>query len=111
MANTRPITLLTSLRKLLSLIALERIKPFMESFISKGQSGYRHHRGTLDVAWAYSWLKATAWRYQRAVYVLGIDMSKAFDTIDRCKLIQVIESNCKASDCRIIRLLLSGTTL
>ena len=45
---------------------------------------------TTDIAWAYSWLKANSWKYQRAIHVVGIDMSKAFDTVDRRKLMAVI---------------------
>ena len=45
------------------------------------------------------------------IYVIGIDMSSAFDTIDRNKLLQIIETFLSEDDVRMIRRLLSKTTL
>ena len=105
--NTRPITLLNAYRKLLSLIALFRLQPDLEKFVSPAQCGFRRRRSTTDIAWAYSWLKANSWKYQRAIHVVGIDISKAFDTVDRRKLMAVIDSITDVSTARIIRVLIS----
>ena len=42
---------------------------------------------------------------------MGIDMSSAFDTIDRQKLVDIVESFLDEDEARIIRRLLSNTTL
>ena len=73
--NTRPITLLNAYRKLQSLIALFRLQPDLEKFVSPAQCAFHRRRSTTDIAWAYSWLKANSWKYQRAIHMVGIDMS------------------------------------
>ena len=74
--NLRPITLLNIIRKVLSNIALARIRPKIEKFVSPGQSGFRQGRGTADVVWTHKWKIATALSLQAEDYfVLGIDLS------------------------------------
>ena len=43
--------------------------------------------------------------------ILGIDMSRAFDTIRRDRLMQILETFLDDSELRMIRLLLADTTL
>ena len=89
--RVRPIVLLTLLRKILSLITLQRIQARVEAYLSASQAGFRKGRSTADIVWAYRWLAAKAIRYQREIYILGLDMSRAFDTIDRAKLVQILK--------------------
>ena len=56
--NLRPITLLNILRKVLSLITLDRIRPSIEQYLSHSQSGFRPERSTSDVVWTHRWLAA-----------------------------------------------------
>jgi hypothetical protein len=110
--NTRPITLLNSARKTLSLILLERIYPIIDRYISPGQSGFRRSRSTTDVIWSYRWIAATAQKFkQQEFHVMGIDLSKAFDCIDRPLLLRTIQSMVPISEYRILTYLLSHTTL
>ena len=109
--HVRPITLLSSTRKLFSLIILERIYPAVEKFIPISQCGFQRGKGTMDVAWDYSWLRSACWRYQRVYHVAGIDMSAAFDTIERGKLLHVLESFLHIDELRLVRVLLGNTTL
>ena len=51
--NLRPITLLNTIRKTLSTIVLERIRPRVEKYISHSQSGFPPNRSTADVAWTH----------------------------------------------------------
>ena len=91
---------------------LYRLQPDLEKLVIPAQCGFRRRRSTTDIAWAYSWLTATScWKNQRAIHVVGIDMSKAFDTVDRRKLMAVIDSITDVSTACIIRVLISGTTL
>ena len=109
--NLRPIVLLPIIRKVLSNIVLERIRPKVEDFLSESQSAYRQYRSTSDIVWAYKWLIARTQVYQEQIYITGIDMSSAFDTIKREKLLEILSSFLENDELRIIRLLLSNTTL
>jgi exonuclease III len=109
--NTRPITLLNISRKLLSLIVLKSARPALESFISLSQSGFRRNRSTTDVVWSYRWLIAYVQKYQTSFHLMGIDLSKAFDCIDRTKLMNVVSSIVSEDNYRIIKYLMSETTL
>ena len=112
-ANLRPIILLPSLRKTLSLVILNRIRPGVEKYLSPGQSGFRSHRSMADVVWCKRWLSSIVERFSVEIHVLGLDFSKAFDTVNREKLLQVLLSAQIANDdeVRIIRYLMANTTL
>lgn len=110
-SNVRPITLLNSIRKLISVMLLNRIYPDVEKYIPPSQCGFRRHRSSVEIAWTYSWLKAISGRYKRVFYIMGIDMSTAFDSILRDKLLFVLKRIVKEDEYRMIRLLLANTTL
>ncbi|XP_029657506.1 uncharacterized protein LOC115231674 [Octopus sinensis] len=109
--NLRPIIILTTLRKTLSLVALERIRIKVENYLSLGQSGFRTGRSTADVIWTHRWTAALCQKYKRCTEILGIDMSRAFDSIHRTKLVDVLSSFLNQDDVRIIIKLLQGTQL
>ena len=105
----RPITLLNSLRKALSIITLNRIRPFVEEYLSKSQSGFRPDRSTADVVWTHKWLAAKTLKEDVIIKILG--MSAAFDTIDRNQLLNIIATIVNEDELRIIRFLLSNTKI
>ena len=70
LASLRPIVLLTALRKVLSLVALNRTRSKFESFLSASQAAFRKGRATSDIVWAHRWLSATAVRYKREIHIL-----------------------------------------
>ena len=111
--NIRPIALLPLLRKILSLITLARIFHAVDGYLSHSQAAFRLRRSCADIVWAHRWLAAKALRYKVLVHILGLDMSRAFDTIDRAKLLQIIEGIPGLSNdaCRLIRVLLANTSL
>ena len=109
--NLRPITLLNSLRKALSIITLNRIRPFVEEYLSKSQSGFRPDRSTADVVWTHKWLAAKTLKEDVIIKISGIDMSAAFDTIDRNQLLNIIATIVNEDELRIIRFLLSNTKI
>ena len=51
--NLRPVTLLNTVRKTLSLITLDRIKEKVDTYLSANQSGFRPFRSTADVVWTH----------------------------------------------------------
>ncbi|GFS16593.1 endonuclease-reverse transcriptase [Elysia marginata] len=110
--NLRPITLLNSIRKELSTIVLNRIRPKIETYISHSQSGLRPNRSTSDVVWAHRWLSAKILNTPNLqLNITGIDMSAAFDTIDRTLLQKTLREIINEDELRIVQFLLSKTTL
>ena len=90
--NLRPINLLPEIRKILSKTGLKRAEPATEMYLSQTQSAYRTRRSTGEIVWAYRWILANVQEYEGlTVHVTGIDMSSAFDTIHRQKLIEIAE--------------------
>jgi hypothetical protein len=87
MSSLRPIVLLTTLRKTLSLITLNRIRPAVEGFLPKSQSGFRQNRSTSDAVWAHKWLIARIMKAREEIFILGAYMSRAFDTLDRQRML------------------------
>ncbi|GFS19932.1 very-long-chain enoyl-CoA reductase [Elysia marginata] len=83
--------LLNTIRKALSKIVLERIKPHVEQYLSHSQSGFRPNRSTSDVAWTHKWLAANVNIENKAIKIAGIHMSAAFDTINRETLLKILE--------------------
>ncbi|KAK2189616.1 hypothetical protein NP493_101g06026 [Ridgeia piscesae] len=109
--SLRSIVLLTTLRNTLSLITLQRISDKVDDFLSPPQSGFRRGRSTADVIWGHRWLVAKCQRYKYVIEILGIDMSRASDTICREKLLSILHSFLDTDNAQIIRLLLSETNL
>ena len=97
--------------KILSNITFERIKPNYERYISQSQSAYRTNRSTADLVWAHRWIAAKVQKEHITVYITGLDMSSAFDTILREDLIKVLEYILHEDEIRMVRLLLSNTSL
>ena len=108
MKNQRPIALLATMRKILSIITLNRIREESEEFISPCQSGFRPNRSTADVVWTHRFLAAKAQEEQTTFFITGIDMSAAFDTIKRDKMLEIAEEFLREDEHRIIGFLLSN---
>ena len=109
--NLRPVTVLDVIRKSLSLITLDRIRPKVECYLSHSQSGFRPARSTSDIVWAHRWLAARVTKSRMDINITGIDMSAAFDTVDRQKLLDILKNIIDEDELRIIRFLLSNTTI
>ena len=109
--NLRPIMLLNTIRKTLSTIVLNRIRPKIERYLPHSQSGFRSDRSTADVVWTHKWLAAKAIAENIEIKITGIDMSAAFDTIDRHLLLRILEDVVDEDDLRMVRFLLSNTNV
>ena len=111
--NTRPIILLTALRKILSTIVGERMKEKVNKYLSPSQHAYREGRSTTEVIWALQWLRATIEKYGEEGKMVALDLSKAFDNLGRKELLVIIERENIANEdeLRILRYLLSNTKL
>ena len=110
-ANLRPVTLLNTIRKTLSLIVLERTRENIDRFLAPSQSGFRKGRSTADIVWAHKWIISKALQQDVKIFITGIDMSSAFDTIKRHTLLTILSDILEEDELRIIRYLLSKTNL
>ena len=61
--------------------------------------------------WGHRWNTAKIQKEDSKVFITGLDMSSAFDTIIREDLIKVLENILHEDEVRMVRLLLSNTTL
>ena len=107
----RQTDLLNTIRKALSIITLHRIRPCTEEYLSHSQSGFRPDRSTADVAWAHKWLAAKTKKEDDDIEIKGIDISSAFDAIDTQTLLDILREIIEEDELRIIRFLLSDTTI
>ena len=108
-SSLRPVILLNVVRKILSLITLRRIRSKLEPELPAYQSGFRPGRSTADVVWMKRWLVSLTRVYEVEINDLGIDLSRAFDTVIRSKLIDLVDKNpiLNDDDKRLIRYLLA----
>jgi hypothetical protein len=107
LSSLRPIVLLTTLRKTLSLIVLQRIQPAVERFLPASQSGFRQNRSTADVVWMHKWLIARTMKAKEEVLALRLDMSQAFDTLERQLLINGLREIIDEDSLRMVHVLLA----
>ena len=110
LTSVRPIVLLSALRKTLSLIVLSRTATKVDNLLSPSQSGFRRGRSTADVVFGYRWLCTKAQRQRITIEFLCIDLSRAFDTIRRDKLLEVLQSFLDEPKLRMTRFLLLAAT-
>ncbi|NDF25896.1 MAG: hypothetical protein EB149_07955, partial [Thaumarchaeota archaeon] len=85
----------------------------MDNYLSKSQHAYRSKRSTTEAVWTMQYTKATIQTYKERYLINSIDLSKAFDCIDRKKLIEIFEKEKIADEdeLRILSYLLSNTKL
>ena len=84
----------------------------MEQYLPASRAVYRPKRSTNGIVWAHRFIIDKIELYQDLeVYITGIDMSSAFDTISRQKLMNELNTFLDEDDCCIIRTLLSNTTI
>ena len=107
----RPITLLERIRKILSKIFMDRTEDKINKHLSQSQSAYRKSRSTTDVIWVHRWMAAKTQVQDITIFITGIDMSSAFNTIYRDELFKIIEEFLDEDDLQILRTLLAEATL
>ena len=105
-ANTRPVILLNTIKKILSLIL--NIRPFIEKYLPITQAAFRPTRSTTDILWAH---KIAQIEIRCTMKITSIDLSSAFNTINRKKLIEILSTTIPESEFKTIELLLTNTTL
>ena len=111
--SLRPIVLLSVIRKVLTHVTMSRIKRNFEARLPAHQAAYRQGRSTADGVWVKRVCVSIVERVHAIIQSLGTDLSHAFDSLQRPKLLKMLEEEHWTDDdeLRMIRLLLSNTSL
>ena len=84
--NYRGISLINHAAKLYERILERRIRAVIEPQLGEWQHGFRTNRGTTDMVFSIRQLMEKAWEYNIKLYIIFIDLQKAFDSVPRKKL-------------------------
>ena len=112
LSSLRPLTLLNGSRKILTLVTLRRIEQKIDDYTMAWQCGYKHGRSCADIVWAQRMLISVMIRKRWTYYKMGLDMSRAFDTVKRDTIITLLhDAGCCDDDIKLVQYLLSNTKL
>jgi hypothetical protein len=81
--NYRGVSLLSTAYKILSNILLTRLTPYVNEVIGDHQYGFHHNRSTRDQIFYNRQILEKKWEYNGTVHQLFIDFKKAYDSIKR----------------------------
>ena len=82
--NYRGISLLSIAGKLLARVLLNRLaQHLVDNIVPESQCGFRQNRGTIDMIFAVRQLQEKCLEQRQNLYLLFIDLTKAFDTVSR----------------------------
>ena len=110
--NIRPLTLSNAARKILSLLTLRRIQKQVDNYTGPWQAAYKQGRSCGDLVWCQRMLTAVVMEKNWSFHKMGIDMSAAFDTIQRSTIINLLkDAGCSEDEIRLVRFLLSNTVI
>ena len=90
--NYRGITLLSIAGKILARILLNRLVPTIaEDNTPESQCGFRRNRSTTDMVFVLRQLQEKCREQNKGLYVSFVDLTKAFDTVSRKGMWQIME--------------------
>ena len=89
--NYRGISLLSIPGKVLSLVLLDRLETIIDPQLMEAQCGFRKGRGTIDQIWATRQIIERATEFQGTVHLGFVDLTKAYDSVDRSALITILK--------------------
>ena len=81
--NHRGISLLSIAAKILARVILNRILHLVDSVYPESQCGFRAGRGTTDMIFASRQTQEKAGDLNQNLYMVFVDLTKAFDTVNR----------------------------
>ena len=91
-SNYRGITLLSIAGKILARVLLNRLVPAIADHnLPESQCGFRANRGTTDMVFVLRQLQEKCREQNKGLYVTFVDLTKAFDTVSRKGLWQIME--------------------
>ncbi len=89
--NYRGISLLAIAGEVLAKIILGRLQAISEETLPESQSGFRAGRSTSDMIFTLEQLQEKAVEQHRPLYVVFVDFTEAFDTVDRATLWKILD--------------------
>jgi sorting nexin-29 len=89
-SNYRGISLPSTSYKILSNILLARLPPYADEIIGDHQRGFRHNRSSTDQILYFRHILEKKWEYKGKVLQLFIDFKKAYDSVRREVLYNVL---------------------
>ena len=105
--SLRPIILLSTLRKILAVAMMKRIGERIDRETPPTQAAYRRGRSTTEHVFATKTvIERTLTSKNETVYLTLLDMSKAFDTIQRKTLIEFLQETINADELHIMKKML-----
>ena len=98
-SNLRPIILLYSLRKILAACITNKIKDRLEAEIPPSQAAYRPSRSATEYVFTSKLIiERTITARNESAYLIMMDMSKAFDSINRNQLIEDLRNTIETDE-------------
>ena len=98
--KTKPIILLSTIKKIISFILLNR--PTIENYLSPSQAAYRKGRSIEDIVWTLKLEIASTLSTNNKITIQGIDLSSAFDSVNRVKMMEILSTICSEEDIKLI---------
>lgn len=89
-SNYRGISLLCTAGKILARIISDRLQPALEPIIPESQAGFRAHRSTTDMIFTLRQLQEKIREQHASAFAIFVDLKKAFDTVNRQALWQIM---------------------
>ena len=106
--NYRPITITNIIYKIWATVLTNKIKPYLNFLTSEQQNAYKDGRSTIDVLY----LLNNQFKNEKTNQLILLDLSKAFDTINRDLLWAILyERGLPSNLIKIIRMGHQGTKL
>ncbi len=90
--NYRGISLLSTTGKVLVHVLANRLLPLSEEVLPESQCGFRPSRGTADIIFTARQLQEKCREQRQPLYMAFIDLTKAFDMVDRMGLWSILSS-------------------
>ena len=90
MRDTGGISLLDHILKLYERVLERRLRLVVEERLNDCQHGFRPNRSTVDLIFALRQLVEKSWEFNSPIYILALDLEKAFDRVPRQKLWTVL---------------------
>jgi hypothetical protein len=106
----RPISVSTSLYKLVANIVASQAVPKINSFVGDTQAAYRIGRSCSDNLWVLRRISEKAIEYDKVFYVLALDYKSAFDSIDRRALSEALSGILNEDEMKMANLLFENSS-